>query len=41
MDLVEEQVLVQYLFDQDARGFDLCLAGLEDMVNLLLRLRGG
>ena len=41
MDPVEEQVLVQYLLDQDARGFGLRLAGLEDMANLLLRSRGG
>ena len=37
----EEQVLVQYMLDQDARGFSLHLSGLEDMANLLLQPRGG
>ena len=39
--LLEKQVLVQYTFNQDTRGFPLRLAGLEDMANLLLNSRDG
>ena len=35
----EEQVLIQYMLDQDARGFSLHLSDLEDMANLLLQPR--
>ena len=41
MDPVEEQILIQYFLNQNIRGFGLCFAGLEDMVNLLLRLWDG
>ena len=34
---VKKQILIQYLLNQDARRFDLHLADLEDMANLLLK----
>ena len=41
MNLVKKQIFIQYFLNQDIRGFGLHLAGLEDIVNFLLRLRGG
>ena len=41
LNLIEEQTLLQYILDQDTRGFPLRLAGVEDMANLLLASRGG
>ena len=37
LDPLENQMLVQYAFDQDERGFPLRLAGLKDMANYLLK----
>ena len=39
LDSLEEQTLVRYIIEQDERGFLLRLAGVEDMANLLLKLR--
>jgi hypothetical protein len=36
LDPIEEQTLVRYIIDQDARGFPMRLSGVEDMANLLL-----
>ena len=41
LDPLEEQTLVQYIIEQDERGFLLRLAGVEDMANLLLKSRNG
>ena len=41
LDAIEERTLVQYVIDQDVRGFPLRLSGLEDMANLLLASRDG
>jgi hypothetical protein len=41
LDAIEEQTLVRYIIDQDARGFPLRLSGVEDMANLLLASRDG
>jgi hypothetical protein len=41
LELIEEQVLVQHIIDQDARGFPMRLSGVEDMANLLLASRDG
>jgi hypothetical protein len=41
LDPIEEQTLVQYVIEQDARGFPMRLSGVEDMANLLLALRDG
>jgi hypothetical protein len=41
LDLVEEQTLIQYIIDQDVRGFPMRLSGVEDMANLLLASRDG
>jgi hypothetical protein len=36
---IEEEVLIQYILDLDSRGFAPRLASVEDMANLLLKLR--
>ena len=41
LDPIEEQTLVRYIIEQDARGFPLRLSGVEDMANLLLKSRDG
>ncbi|KAF4490132.1 hypothetical protein CGGC5_v003751 [Colletotrichum fructicola Nara gc5] len=41
LDAIEEKTLLQYVIEQDSRGFPLRLAGVEDMANLLLRARNG
>jgi hypothetical protein len=38
---IEEQTLVRYVIEQDARGFPMRLSGVEDMANLLLASRDG
>ena len=37
---IEEEVIVQYILDQDSRGFSPRIAEVGDMANLLLRKRG-
>lgn len=37
----EEEVIVRYILDLDARGFAPRMAGVEDMANLILTSRGG
>ena len=39
LDSFEEQTLVQYIIEQDKRGFPLRLTGVADMANLLLKSR--
>jgi hypothetical protein len=41
LDPIEEQTLVRYIIEQDARGFPMRLSGVEDMANLLLASRDG
>jgi hypothetical protein len=38
---LEQQVVVRYILDLDARGFAPRLAGVEDMANYILESRGG
>ena len=38
---IKEQILFQYVFDQDAKRFFLCFANLENMINFLLKLQNG
>ncbi|KFY28671.1 hypothetical protein V491_00352 [Pseudogymnoascus sp. VKM F-3775] len=37
----EEEVIIRYILDLDARGFAPRIAGVEDMANLILTSRGG
>ena len=41
LDLIEEKVLLKYIIDQDLRVFPPRISGVEDIVNLLLKLCGG
>ncbi|KFZ23990.1 hypothetical protein V502_01531 [Pseudogymnoascus sp. VKM F-4520 (FW-2644)] len=38
---VEEEVIIRYILDLDTRGFAPRLAGVEDIANYVLELRGG
>ena len=37
---VEKQILIQYLLNQNIKGFDLHLTSLKDIINLLLKSQG-
>ena len=41
MNPVKKQILIQYLFNQNTRGFDLHLTDLKDIINLLLKSQNG
>ena len=38
---LEEDVILQKILDMDSRGFAPWLAGVKDMANFILELRGG